>query len=127
MEKTSLNLNSEEVHAPSHHGEKDAIHMAEHHETAENLEGGARIIAPVTYTTKEEEDAVIRSMDWHIMPLIFVLYSLSVLDRSNLGNARIAGMEDDIDIAGTRYAWLGTAFYIACKCSHCLFPLVISY
>jgi hypothetical protein len=66
--------------------------------------------------TKQEEDAVIRKLDWHLMPLIFVLYSLSVLDRSNLGNARISGMEDDIDLSGTRYDWLGTAFYISCMC-----------
>lgn len=64
--------------------------------------------------TKKEEDAVIRKLDWHLMPLIFVLYSLSVLDRSNLGNARISGMEKDIDLSGNRYDWLGTAFYISC-------------
>ncbi|KAN0099230.1 MFS general substrate transporter [Hyaloscypha variabilis] len=63
--------------------------------------------------TTEEEEAVIRKLDWHLMPLIFVLYSLSVLDRSNLGNAKIAGMSKDIDIAGNRYAWLGTIFYIS--------------
>lgn len=38
---------------------------------------------------------------------------LSVLDRSNLGNARLAGLEDDIDLTGFRYNWLGTIFYIA--------------
>lgn len=65
--------------------------------------------------SQKEEDVVIRKLDWHLMPLIFVLYSLSVLDRSNLGNARISGMEDDIDLTGNRYDWLGTAFYISCK------------
>ena len=90
--------------------------------TAEQIDGDARIIAPTTSTTKEEENAVIRSLDWHIMPLIFVLYSLSVLDRSNLGNARIAGMSQDINIGGNRYSWLGTAFYIAC--TFCFFRLV---
>lgn len=70
-------------------------------------------LAP-TYT-EAEENAVIRKLDWHLLPLIFVLYSLSVLDRSNLGNARISGMEDDIDLSGTRYDWLGTTFYIACE------------
>ena len=41
--------------------------------------------------TPEEEAAVIRRLDWHLLPLVFVLYSLAVLDRSNLGNARLAG------------------------------------
>lgn len=63
--------------------------------------------------TRQEEEAVIRKLDWRLLPLVFVLYSLSVLDRSNLGNARIAGMEDDIDLSGNRYNLLGTIFYIA--------------
>ena len=65
--------------------------------------------------TKEEEAAVIRKLDLHLIPLLFLLYSLSVLDRTNLGNARIAGMEKDIDLGGTRYNWLGTIFYISCQ------------
>lgn len=65
--------------------------------------------------TAEEEHRVYRKLDWNLMPLIFVLYSLSSLDRSNLGNAKIAGMQDDIDLGGNRYGWLATIFYIACK------------
>jgi hypothetical protein len=74
--------------------------------------------ARISRFTKEEEEAVIRKLDWHLMPLIFVLYSLSVLDRSNLGNAKIAGMTKDIDLAGNRYSWLGTIFYVSCKYSN---------
>jgi hypothetical protein len=73
-----------------------------------------QVEARLSRFTKEEEEAVIRKLDWHLMPLIFVLYSLSVLDRSNLGNAKIAGMQKDINIGGNRYAWLGTIFYISC-------------
>jgi hypothetical protein len=69
--------------------------------------------------SKHEEDAVIKKLDWHLMPLIFILYSLSVLDRSNLGNARLAGLTKDIDLSGRRYDWLATVFYIACE-SHWL-------
>jgi len=65
--------------------------------------------------TPEEEAAVIRKLDWHLLPFVFLLYMLAVLDRSNLGNARLAGMEDEIDLTGFRYNWLGTIFYIACK------------
>ena len=64
--------------------------------------------------TPEEESAVIRKLDLRLLPLVFVLYSLSVLDRSNLGNARLAGLENAVDLSGNRYNWLGTLFYIAC-------------
>ncbi|KGQ00984.1 hypothetical protein PAAG_12357 [Paracoccidioides lutzii Pb01] len=63
--------------------------------------------------TEEEEKVVIRKLDWNLLPLIFVLYSLSILDRSNLGNARISGLGEDIDLSGRRYTWLATVFYIS--------------
>ncbi|KAF2167277.1 hypothetical protein M409DRAFT_66280 [Zasmidium cellare ATCC 36951] len=66
-----------------------------------------------TPPTPSEEQKVIRKLDRRLLPLVFVLYSLAVLDRSNLGNARLAGMQKDIDIAGERYNLLGTIFYIA--------------
>ena len=91
--------------------EKDRVQTIEDVEAKEA--GGRGHVIPPTEFTPEEEKRVISKLDWHIMPLIFLLYSLSVLDRSNLGNARIAGMEDDIDIAGNRYTWLATVFYIA--------------
>ncbi|WPG99272.1 Hypothetical protein R9X50_00208500 [Acrodontium crateriforme] len=62
--------------------------------------------------TPEEESAVIRKLDWHLLPLVFALYTLSILDRSNLGNAKLAGLSKDIDLSGNRYSWLGTIFYI---------------
>lgn len=67
--------------------------------------------------TAKEEVAVIRKLDIRLLPLVFVLYSFSVLDRSNLGNAKLAGLEDVVDLSGYNYNWLGTLFYIACKYS----------
>ena len=66
--------------------------------------------------TAAEEAAVIRKLDWHLLPFVFLLYMLAVLDRSNLGNAKLAGMEDEINLTGLRYNWLGTIFYISCTC-----------
>lgn len=90
----------------------DEKSQTDHHEGEE--QGIDLGIGRPSYT-KEEVQRVIYKLDRHLLPLLFVLYSLSVLDRSNLGNARIAGMEQDIDISGRRYDWLGTAFYIACE------------
>ncbi|PWY69176.1 hypothetical protein BO94DRAFT_296279 [Aspergillus sclerotioniger CBS 115572] len=55
------------------------------------------LVHPGPPFTREDEINVYRKLDWNLMPLVFVLYSLSVLDRSNFGNSKIAGMEDDID------------------------------
>lgn len=70
-----------------------------------------------------EEKAIIRKLDWRLLPYVLLLYTLSVLDRSNLGNAKIAGMTKDINLGGNRYNWLGTIFYIACECKILMSPM----
>ncbi|KAK8058065.1 MFS transporter [Apiospora phragmitis] len=58
------------------------------------------------------EQSVVRKLDYRIVPLVSFLFLLSFLDRSNIGNARIAGMEDDLHLDGPAYNWLLTIFYI---------------
>ncbi|RAL61201.1 hypothetical protein DID88_010280 [Monilinia fructigena] len=41
---------------------------------------------------------------------------LSFLDRSNIGNAKIAGLERDLHLDSNKYEWVVTAFYIAYIC-----------
>lgn len=65
--------------------------------------------------TEEEKAAYIRKLDWNMMPVIFIIYMLSVLDRSNLGNAHVAGLDEGIGLVGNQYNLLGTIFYIGCK------------
>ena len=33
----------------------------------------------------EAEKKLVRKLDWHIMPTVWVLYTLSYLDRANIG------------------------------------------
>ncbi|KAL8709213.1 MAG: hypothetical protein Q9220_005955 [cf. Caloplaca sp. 1 TL-2023] len=53
-----------------------------------------------------------RKIDRNMLPLFFVLYMLAFLDRSNIGNAEIAGMKKALNLVGDRYEWLLTIFYI---------------
>jgi hypothetical protein len=46
---------------------------------------------------------LLRKLDTHIMPVIIVLYLLSFLDRTNIGNARLAGLEEDLNMTGLDY------------------------
>lgn len=82
---------------------------AEHH--VEHAESTTSSELPAT---RDEEAKIIWKLDLRLMPFVFVLYSLSVLDRSNLGNARLAGLEQDLHLNSSKYNWLGTIFYIAC-------------
>ncbi|OJD38741.1 major facilitator superfamily protein [Diplodia corticola] len=62
--------------------------------------------------TEEEERAVRRKMDWHLVPLVTLLYLLCFLDRSNIGNARIQGLAKDLQLVGYQFNWSLTVFYI---------------
>ena len=48
--------------------------------------------------TEAEEKRLIRKIDWLLLPILTVLYLLSFLDRSNIGNAKIEGLVTDIGI-----------------------------
>ncbi|KAL6880008.1 major facilitator superfamily domain-containing protein [Trichoderma longibrachiatum] len=61
---------------------------------------------------RQLERRVVRKLDMNLVPLVMALYLLAFLDRSNIGNARIAGMSDDLNLIGDRYDWLLTIFYI---------------
>lgn len=42
------------------------------------------------------EKALLRKLDYRLLPPLTILYLLSFLDRSNVGNARLEGMTDDV-------------------------------
>ncbi|KAJ4403724.1 hypothetical protein N0V85_005038, partial [Neurospora sp. IMI 360204] len=69
--------------------------------------------------TPDEERAVVKKFDRKLVLFMALLYMLSFLDRSNIGNARIAGMDEDLQSTPPKndwYEWALTAFYIAYIC-----------
>ncbi|KAI4595635.1 hypothetical protein KJ359_006624 [Pestalotiopsis sp. 9143b] len=52
---------------------------------------------------KINEKALLRKIDAHLLPAVGILYLLSFLDRSNVGNARIEGLLDDTGITADGY------------------------
>ncbi|KAJ6102351.1 hypothetical protein N7486_004778 [Penicillium sp. IBT 16267x] len=71
---------------------------------------GKRTRAP-KYTLEDERE-VVRIFDKRLVPFLALLYLLAFLDRSNVGNARIAGLQEDLQLSSSQYEWLLTAFYI---------------
>lgn len=65
--------------------------------------------APVDSYDQREVAKVVRKLDLHLLPLCFILYTFSVLDRSNLGNAKTAGLQKDYHLTGAQYSLLGTS------------------
>ena len=47
-----------------------------------------------------------------VLPPITILYLCAFFDRSNVGNAKILGLEDDLSLVGTQYATALAVFYV---------------
>ncbi len=58
------------------------------------------------------ERALIRKIDWRLLPAVGILYLLSFLDRSNVGNAKIEGLADDLHMTGNQYLTGLTLYFI---------------
>ncbi|TGJ86019.1 hypothetical protein E0Z10_g2755 [Xylaria hypoxylon] len=62
--------------------------------------------------TVEEETAVRRKLDRQLVPMLTILYLLCFLDRVNIGNARIQGLTEDLDLFGYRFNIATSIFYV---------------
>ena len=54
----------------------------------------------------------LRKVDYRLIPLLAFLYLVAFVDRSNIGNAKIAGLEDDLNLEGLRYNVAVTMFFV---------------
>ncbi|KAF4450077.1 retrograde regulation 2 [Fusarium albosuccineum] len=58
-----------------------------------------------------EVKRIMRKVDWRLLPPLTVLYVLSFMDRSNIGNAKVAGMNVDLGLTGAQYNMALTVFF----------------
>lgn len=58
------------------------------------------------------EGRLLRKLDFHLLPGVCVLYLLSFLDRSNVANARLDGLTDDLHMTGNQYLTGLTMFFV---------------
>ncbi|CAG8954286.1 hypothetical protein HYFRA_00005907 [Hymenoscyphus fraxineus] len=49
------------------------------------------------------EKHLVRKCDLRVAPVLFFLYMLSFLDRINIGNAKIQGLQKDLKLSGSQY------------------------
>ncbi|KAF4564556.1 hypothetical protein EYR40_010722 [Pleurotus pulmonarius] len=69
-----------------------------------------------TISSSEDEKALVRKLDKRILPLACLLYLFAYLDRSNLGNARLQGLPEDVlggDPTGILFDWVNSAFFFS--------------
>ena len=60
----------------------------------------------------EEEKALVRKIDLRLLPAIWLMYLLSYIDRTNIGNAKVAGLQDDLHLSSGQYSLALIVFFI---------------
>uniref|UniRef100_A0A0B7KFH0 Major facilitator superfamily (MFS) profile domain-containing protein n=1 Tax=Bionectria ochroleuca TaxID=29856 RepID=A0A0B7KFH0_BIOOC len=80
-----------------------------HHVTSiANGQGEQAFIADAT------SDSKLRlKIDLYILPMVTIIYLLCFIDRANIGNARIAGLEADLNMKGYDFNICLSVFYIS--------------
>jgi hypothetical protein len=53
---------------------------------------------PLHYFTPEEQKKIIHRLDRRLVVVVGVMYCVSLMDRTNLSNAAIAGMNKELDM-----------------------------
>lgn len=58
------------------------------------------------------EKKLVRKCDLYVIPVLSLLYSLAFIDRINIGNARLQGLEKDLKMKGQDYNVALFVFFI---------------
>jgi len=58
------------------------------------------------------ERRAVRMLDYTILPVMAMFYFLSFLDRANIGNARVAGLQKDLHLTDKQYEIVVTILYV---------------
>ncbi|KAG6852938.1 hypothetical protein C0991_008010 [Blastosporella zonata] len=53
-----------------------------------------------------------KKIDYVVLPIVAMFYLLSFLDRTNLANARVAGLQDDLKLTNYQYCIALTVTFI---------------
>lgn len=60
-----------------------------------------------------EVKRIMRKIDMRLLPCLAVIYAFALIDRVNLPNARIAGMDEDLQLqVGERYSLITMMFFV---------------
>ncbi|KAJ7330994.1 MFS general substrate transporter [Mycena albidolilacea] len=84
-----------------------------------NEKGSVSSDVPSTADVSIDERRLLRKLDWRLLPILTLLYLWSFLDRTNIGNAKIAGLTDDLKMVGLQYNICAAVFFVP----YCLFEV----
>ncbi|KAK6499165.1 hypothetical protein TWF481_011736 [Arthrobotrys musiformis] len=62
--------------------------------------------------SEERRARLIRKVDWRMIPFLTILYLITYIDKTNIGNAKIEGLTEDLQMNGLQYNIALSIFFI---------------
>lgn len=79
---------------------------------SDNLQNEAGETQTIDVVDAADEKKLLRRLDVRVIPPLFVLFLMSFLDRSNIGNAKIQGLEASLGMSGQDYSVALFVFFV---------------
>ncbi len=96
--------------------DEKAISKAEHVESTPSKVHDDGSATPPEYDFSDiDEKKLMRKIDFKVIPWLCVLYLLSFLDRSAIGNAKLYGLATDLGLSSLEYSICLTVFFFPCE------------
>ncbi|TIA53911.1 MFS general substrate transporter [Aureobasidium pullulans] len=110
--------------SPGSSAKEDIMHIEDKNMTKDEKIAAIDAIAEDPSVTLEsfahlDINKILRKIDMRLVPMLTILYLLSFLDRGNIGNAKIEGLAEDLNLTGADYNWCLTAFFF----TYCAFEV----
>ncbi|KAF8817612.1 MFS general substrate transporter [Phlegmacium glaucopus] len=81
-------------------------------QTISTPESPLKAIIPSSEHELQLERQAVRKLDYTILPVMTMFYFLSYLDRTNIGNARVAGLQSDLHLTDKQYQICISVLYV---------------
>lgn len=76
-----------------------------------DVENGPQFTPILPEPDRQIEKQVVHKLDWRLAPLFAAFYFIAYLNRSNIGNAAIAGMTINLRLTGPQYSTAVSVFF----------------
>ena len=78
-----------------------------------SIDFGLRYGVSLVHFDPKAEARLRLKIDLYIIPTVFMLYLFCFIDRANIGNARLAGLEKELGLKGYDYNKVLSVFYVS--------------
>ncbi|CAM1507733.1 Fc.00g045810.m01.CDS01 [Cosmosporella sp. VM-42] len=100
--------------------EKITMNQLENIETQEELKTHPRYDKVDAFgahaKTDPKEIALVKKIDWYILPILWLMYFLNFLDRNAMVNGKLDGLVEDLNLKGSEYNTCVSILFVGYLC-----------